>query len=393
MDKFKEIITVFRTPLLHNQASIYKTSKGIGIVCTPILLLMTIINFRLHYNTIGIATTLLFIAFGFCTILALLERWLPLIQVIICSILIIIFSDFVIIGGNKGFAALWILLVPYAIMTVWGTTCGLIVSTYFLIFLIFILWTPMGNALLQYSYTDVFIERFPILYLLCFTIAFYLSYQFKKYKISEERRKQELQLAVDAEHERVKNMALQTISAISKTMDAKDPATNQHSERVAKYSVALAKALHWNDKDIRNLHQAARLHDIGKIGVADKVLNKPDKLTDEEYALMKNHTIIGKNILSNLSLLQGITNGAYYHHEHYDGSGYPQGLSGHDIPIEARIIGICDAVDAISSQRVYKSRRDDSYVLDQLTQGKGTQFDPELAALFIQLIENGTITL
>ena len=144
----------------------------------------------------------------------------------------------------------------------------------------------------------------------------------------------------------IQKMALQSITTIANTIDAKDGYTQGHSKRVSEYSAALAEELGMSDEEVQNIRSVALLHDIGKIGVPDSVLNKPGKLTREEYHLMKQHPVMGGEILKDISMIQGVDIGAKYHHERYDGKGYPEGLKGEEIPFIARIIAVADAYDA-----------------------------------------------
>lgn len=196
------------------------------------------------------------------------------------------------------------------------------------------------------------------------------------------------------EIEQAKNqirMGNETILTIAKAVDAKDENTSQHSSRVSEYSVMIAKRLGFDGEECERLRQTALLHDIGKIGVPDSVLNKPGKLTDEEYEIMKKHVLMGAEILKNFTLIDRVEEGALYHHERYDGKGYIHGLKGEEIPLYARIIGIADAFDAMTANRVYRKKLDFEYVLEELKKGRGTQFDPKLVDIMLQLVEDGEI--
>jgi energy-coupling factor transport system substrate-specific component len=186
-------------------------------------------------------------------------------------------------------------------------------------------------------------------------------------------------------------MGNQTILAIANTVDAKDERTALHSHRVAEYSVLIAKELGRSDEDCEILRKTALLHDIGKIGIPDSVLNKPGRLTDEEYEVMKSHVVKGAEILKDFTIIDHVWEGALYHHERYDGKGYTLGLKGEDIPLNARIIGIADAFDAMTANRVYRKKLDFSVVLDELKKGKGTQFDPQLVDIILKLIDTKKI--
>ena len=208
--------------------------------------------------------------------------------------------------------------------------------------------------------------------------------------VKRHERKMEEQLAIA---NRQIEMGKQTVIAIARTVDAKDQRTSDHSRRVAIYSKQIAEAYGLDEKQCRDIEWAAQMHDIGKIGIPDAILNKPARLTDEEYAVMKSHTVRGAEILKDFTLLDNVIDGAQYHHERYDGRGYPQGLSGEDIPLFARIIGVADAFDAMTANRIYRQQMDFSYVLGEMEKGRGTQFDPQFVDILLKLINDGVIDL
>ena len=192
------------------------------------------------------------------------------------------------------------------------------------------------------------------------------------------------------------NMANETVMAIANAVDAKDVRTSQHSSRVAEYSVLIAEEMNcfpwWQrDKVLSNLRKAAQMHDIGKIGIPDSVLNKVGRLTDEEYAKMKSHVVGGAEILKDFTLVDHVVDGTRYHHERYDGKGYPDGLKGEEIPLFARIIGVADAFDAMTSNRVYRNHMDTNYVMNEMKRGRGTQFDPVALDAFFRLVDKKVI--
>jgi energy-coupling factor transport system substrate-specific component len=194
------------------------------------------------------------------------------------------------------------------------------------------------------------------------------------------------------------NMANETVMAIANAVDAKDVRTHQHSLRVAEYSVLIAQEMHifkWWEKDrmLSNLKKAAQMHDIGKIAVPDSVLNKVGRLTDDEYAKMKSHVIKGAEILKDFTLVEHVEEGTRYHHERYDGKGYPDGLKGEEIPLFGRIIGVADAFDAMTSNRVYRNHMDTAYVMTEMLRGRGTQFDPDALDAFFRLLDKKVIDL
>lgn len=186
-------------------------------------------------------------------------------------------------------------------------------------------------------------------------------------------------------------MGNETILSIARTVDAKDSNTSEHSFRVSQYSVAIAKRYGFDEERCENIRQMALLHDIGKIGIPDAILNKPAKLDDEEYEIMKSHVVRGGEILKDFTLIENVNVGALYHHERYDGKGYCAGLKGEEIPIEARIIGIADAFDAMTANRVYRKQLDLEYVIEELKRCRGSQFDPNLTDIMLTLIDEGII--
>lgn len=209
--------------------------------------------------------------------------------------------------------------------------------------------------------------------------------------IELEGYRQNLQQRLEEKTREVELVMIQAITTVANTIDAKDDYTKGHSMRVAHYSEALARKLGWSEEEVQNIHYIALLHDIGKIGVPDSVLNKPFKLTNIEFELIKKHTIMGAEILKDIKMFKDVNIGAKYHHERYDGKGYPSGLKGEEIPLVARVIGIVDSYDAMTSNRVYRKRLQDEVVKAELLKGRGTQFDPELIDKFMELLEEGNL--
>ncbi|MBQ8110780.1 MAG: HD domain-containing protein [Clostridia bacterium] len=203
-----------------------------------------------------------------------------------------------------------------------------------------------------------------------------------------ELQRRELRLA----HQQIQ-MGNETVIAIAKAVDAKDERTSQHSQRVSEYSVLIARELGFSEEELVNLKRAALMHDIGKIGIPDRILNKPARLTDDEYAIMKSHVTRGAEILKDFTLIDHVVEGARYHHERYDGRGYPDGLKSEDIPLYGRIIGVADAFDAMTANRIYRKQMDFEYVLNEMHNGRGTQFDPKIVDILLQLIDEGKIDL
>jgi len=179
----------------------------------------------------------------------------------------------------------------------------------------------------------------------------------------------------------------QTVEALATAVDAKDSYTNGHSNRVAKYSRMIASEAGMSEKECDDVYLAGLLHDVGKIGIDDNIINKTGKLTEEEFAVIKQHPDFGGQILSKIVLSPSLSVGARYHHERYDGSGYPEGLKGEDIPRIARIIAVADAYDAMTSMRSYRSIIPQMYVREELIKGIGTQFDPDYARIMLKILD------
>ncbi|MBQ9537130.1 MAG: HD domain-containing protein [Desulfovibrionaceae bacterium] len=191
-------------------------------------------------------------------------------------------------------------------------------------------------------------------------------------------------------HENVKRSKIllkEMAAALSKTIDAKDRYTSGHSERVAEYSHMIASCAKLNKSDINKIYYMALLHDIGKIGVPSRIINSQSKLTPQEFNLIKSHTIIGASILQGIDIFPELAIGAHYHHERFDGKGYPQGLKGETIPVLARLIGVADAYDAMTSQRSYRNALAQDYVYDEIKKNLGRQFDPDFGSIMLDLIE------
>lgn len=203
--------------------------------------------------------------------------------------------------------------------------------------------------------------------------------------------KHQQQEELDKRKKNIEEMSLQLMQMLSTTIEAKDEYTKGHSHRVAEYSVLIARELGWNEKELSNLKNAAHLHDIGKIAIPDTILNKPSKLSEEEFSIIKEHTIIGANILKNISLIDHVQEIVRNHHERYDGNGYPDGLKGKEIPLHARIVTVADSYDAMSSQRIYRNQLPPEKIIQELENNKGTQFDPEITDIFLKLLREDRI--
>lgn len=173
------------------------------------------------------------------------------------------------------------------------------------------------------------------------------------------------------------------IECIVSALDAKDPYTAGHSQRVSDMALKLCELMNIRDEDREKVHIAAHLHDIGKIGIPDAVLNKTDKLSSEEWEEMKRHPQIGADILSKSKHLRELKEIVLYHHERYDGNGYPKGLRGEEIPLGSRIIAVCDSIDAMTSNRSYRKAHSYDYCYDEIKTNLGTMYDPVIGHIVI----------
>lgn len=188
-------------------------------------------------------------------------------------------------------------------------------------------------------------------------------------------------------NEKLENAYLESIQTLRYTVEAKDNYTRGHSDRVADFSVLIGKYMELSEEDLKTLRIGGLFHDIGKIGVPDAILLKQDKLTDQEYSEIQNHPSIGKHILSNATTFQDIVPIVYHHHEKFDGTGYPEQLSGTDIPLFARITAVADTFDAMTTKRSYRNALPLETVRAEIEKYSGTQFDPEITKIFLDIID------
>lgn len=201
------------------------------------------------------------------------------------------------------------------------------------------------------------------------------------------RLQRDLHAEVERKTQEIEGLSLHVVHSLADAIDAKDAYTKGHSGRVADYSREIAKRFGYSAERQEEIYMMGLLHDVGKIGVPDEVINKPGKLTDEEFAKIKTHPGRGARILENIKEMPKLATGARWHHERYDGRGYPDGLSGENIPEEARIIAVADAYDAMTSHRSYRDVIPQEVVKGELEKGSGTQFDPRFAAIMLEIIK------
>ncbi len=211
-----------------------------------------------------------------------------------------------------------------------------------------------------------------------------------KHAIELVRLQRNLANEVERKTRENEQLFLHVVGSLASAIDAKDTYTNGHSGRVAEYSTEIARRFGYNEKQQHDIYIMGLLHDVGKIGVPDSVINKPDRLTDEEFELIKKHPDVGGRILDNIREMPSLSAGARWHHEKYSGGGYPEGISGEEIPEEARIIAVADAYDAMSSNRSYRRALPQEKVRSEIERGKGKQFDPRFADIMLEMIDEDT---
>lgn len=209
--------------------------------------------------------------------------------------------------------------------------------------------------------------------------SFFCTVAFRKIRLHIKK--------VEESQRKLENMNEKMVTTIARTIDARDRYTNGHSQRVAEYAMELAKRMGKTENEQKEIYYAALLHDVGKIHVPDAIIHKPSKLSEEEFAHIRLHPISGYYILKDIDEMDMIARGSRWHHERYDGNGYPNGLAGEGIPEVARIIGVADAYDAMTSNRSYRQIMPQEKVREEIENGKGTQFDPQIADIMLEMID------
>lgn len=235
------------------------------------------------------------------------------------------------------------------------------------------------------GYRDAKFTGYRSFYLLLAVLVFWLISLAWYIAVQLRTRKLELQRIRD------QKIIMETMQIIADFIDAKDEYTRGHSSRVSQYAVKLAEKLKMDEEQVKNIGYIAMMHDCGKMGIPDRVLNKPGKLTAEEIEIMRTHTTLGGKVLRSITAIEGIREGALYHHERYDGKGYPEGLRGEEIPFCARLICVADSFDAMNSDRCYRKRLEMSDIIRELEENMGKQFDPEIAKCMVTMLRSGEI--
>lgn len=297
-------------------------------------------------------------------------------------------------GFNSGFAMLWYFLLPIITLIVIGMPIGAPICLVFGLYIMLIFWTP-AKSFLHYSYQNEFTFFYPFFYWAFCLLVTVMDVFYKSYQIQQRENEEVLEKEVQQAVEKTRKLMVSSITTIGRMVDAKDSYTRQHSLRVGQYSRLIAENMEgcdYSEQELDLIYRSALLHDIGKIAVPDSILNKPDRLTEEEFQIMKQHTLWGKEILSGLEFLPQADLGATYHHEKYDGSGYPYGLTGDKLPDIVHIISAADALDAMNSDRCYRKHCEIDYIIQEFQNGAGVQFEKRVAETVVRLLLNKKIT-
>ena len=306
---------------------------------------------------------------------------------------------FLLTGGQEGFGIFWMCIITLFTFFSNQKRVFFIVNSLYLLLVILGFWTPLSQFCYQFS--DTMRVRFPLLYLIEFIFVIIIKVRLLKtennrnflfnnlieLQNSLQQQVEERTKELKEEKNNSEKLLLELTQALATTIDAKDKYTSGHSRRVAEYSKMLAAALGKDEKEQQEVYLFALLHDIGKIGIPDWIINKQDKLTEEEYAEIKKHPQIGYEILKNITIMPKLKSGVRWHHERIDGKGYPDGLTGDDIPEYAKIISVADAYDAMTSNRSYRDSLPQNVVRSEIEKHIGSQFDETIAKKMLEIID------
>lgn len=279
---------------------------------------------------------------------------------------------YLLMNENDGFQNLWFFLLPTVFIIQIGLRMALPICAGYGLCITVVLWFAPHWVMVPYP--KEYCIYYPVFYWAFLFLMVVADLFYKYYRICREQAEQEMEQEVQATVAKAQKLMFSSVVAISQMVDEKDRYTSEHSHRVAEYSCRIARCLggKYNDeKELGMLYRSALLHDIGKISVPDAILNKPSCLTDEEFSIMKQHTVWGRKILAGIEFLPQADVGASYHHERYAGGGYPTGVPSAELPEIVRIISAADALDAMSSDRCYRKKCDKDYIISEFRKNSG----------------------
>ncbi len=325
-----------------------------------------------------LAGTLLF---SFLVSFAYRKNKIREVKVILSIIVVFIFLPMMFFtnGGVEGGTPVWLLLGTIYIALILDGTFKRVMITLNAVVMVacFVIGYFHPEIVSQYDRGANFFDTIAALFIISGIV--YTLFTFQRNLLQREEKQKSIQRLFE-----------QTAIALVNAIDAKDVYTHGHSSRVADYSKMIAKMSGMSSSECEEIYYVALLHDVGKIGISEDIINKAGKLTDEEYSIIKQHPVLGSQILHSITEYPNLEVGALGHHERFDGKGYPYGLKGPDIPVFARIISVADAYDAMTSRRSYRDPIPQQKVREEFVKGSGTQFDPEFARIMIHLIDIDT---
>ena len=369
----------------------------ISIVTAMLGLFLILVDIVSGDRPMLIAATATFLGGVACAYLAGVKKNREVAALIPTMFCMIAFTVYTLTGLGNGTAIFWTLLMPIGISYFVGVKYDVVLSVYYALLFCVLFYTPLRVHMARY-YSEAFMSRFPLLFMSLAVFNLVAMVQYHRMALGEIQYTDRLNAEVERQTAmareraaRLEVMSEEMVRMLAVSIDAKDRYTNGHSFRVAAYSATLARAMGWTEEEVGTLWREALLHDIGKIGIPDAVLNKPGRLTDEEFAIIKSHAAIGGRILSNAGSLLEAADVARCHHERYDGRGYPEGLAGEAIPLHARVVAVADAYDAMRSDRIYRKGLAPDVIRGELVRGRGTQFDPALLDVYLTLADSGAL--
>ncbi len=403
MKSIREIWNMLGQPIREGdrQKDDLRAAGFVGIFVTFLSLGYLIEEFISRGNTVSPVMT---IASGVTVLTGLLMIFFALVMknhtatitsaVIYC---LLAFTLGVFTGHWNGTGILWSLLLPIAMCCFISVKYGIVISIFYSILYMILFYTPIGPEVGN-MFPRFFALYFPLVYLaqtVLISIAMirYHRSALREIEHSNELKKefeQQKKMAEDS-NSRLMEMSFEALQTLAEIIDAKDPYTKGHSARVSQYAAILARGMGWPEERVESVRSAALLHDIGKIGIPDAILNKPQRLNTVEYEIIKTHTTMGGEILRNGLMTNVAEDVALSHHERYDGTGYPRGLKGTEISEEARLVAIADAFDTMNSNRIYRNASNRERIRRELENGRGKQFDPEMTDMMLRLWEEGSL--
>lgn len=380
----------------------YEKTAPLDSSCMRCILLWSmLVILALNLNCNGLGRPIVYVlTFLTCLVLFAVSMLLPRVRnqkriVLLGSILITAMAFVCLLSNeNAGFQNLWFYLFPAIMLIQMGLPMGAPVCILYGVCSTALFWC-FPQFIPSAGYAQDYCIYYPVFYWTFFLTMVAADLFYKSYRIRREQTEREMEAEVHATMAEAQKLILSSVAAISQMIDEKDRYTSEHSRRVAAYSRTIARHLDpgLSEEALDQFYRSALLHDIGKIAVPDAILKKPSHLTNEEFGVIKQHTVWGKQILAGLEFLPQADVGASYHHERYDGTGYPAVLRGSDLPEMVWIISAADALDAMSSDRCYRKHCDLEYILGEFEKGRGTQFAPDVADAVIELLHEGVLPL